>query len=217
MAVGVHHGGVDTILGRAPREPLTEVDVRAWPLGIGAVRLRDGLAFVSAKHTGGFTLDDIDAIPEDGRRYELLDGVVVVSPAPNRAHQRAVTKLAGLLLAAERPPAQTLVAPYDVDLSIARRMQPDVLVLAAPDQRVPVLVIEVASPSTRRYDREEKRRAYADAGIASYWLVDVDEPAVEVLSLDGGGYRATTTVRGDADVEVAAPFPVRFRPADLLD
>jgi Uma2 family endonuclease len=188
VAVEVHHGGVDTILGRGPREPLTEVDVRSWPLGIGAVRLREGLAFVAAKHASGFTLDDIDAIPEDGRRYELLDGVVVVSPAPNRPHQRAVLKLAAILLAAERPPTQTLVAPYDVDLTIARRMQPDVLVLTAPDERVPLLVVEVGSPSTRRYDREEKRRAYAEAGIASYWLV-----------------------------EVAAPFPVRFRPADLLD
>jgi Uma2 family endonuclease len=202
--------------GRAPSEPLTEADARSWPLGIGAVRLRDGLAFVSARDAGRFTLDDLDPIPDDGRRYELLDGVVVVSPSPGQPHQRAVVRVAALLLTAEIPPARTLVAPYDVTLGPARRLQPDVLVLATPEAPTPVLVVEVASTSSRRYDREEKRRAYAEAGIPSYWLVDVDDPAVEVLTLERGRYRTTASASGDAELALTSPFPLRLRPTDLL-
>lgn len=194
---------------------LTEADVRALPLDVGTVRLQDGMAFLSA--AGGFTPADVDRLPDDGRRYELLDGVIVVTPAPTRGHQRALVKLSALLLAAETPPALTLVAPYDVTLAPTRRVQPDVLVFRAPDDPVPALVVEVLSPSTRRYDREQKMRAYADAGVPSYWLVDVDVPAVEVLALDPDGYRQVVAARGDEEVVVTDPLPVRFRPADLVD
>jgi Uma2 family endonuclease len=207
VAARVHH--VTVVTG------VTEADVRALPLAVADVRLQDGMAFVSA--VGGFTPADVDRLPDDGRRYELLDGVIVVTPAPTRSHQRALVKLSALLLAAEVRPALTLVAPYDVTLAPTRRVQPDVLVFRAPDDPLPALVIEVASPSTVRYDREQKLRAYADAGVPSYWLVDAGVPAVEVLALDAGGYRRVLAAQGEEEVVVTDPLPVRFRPADLVD
>lgn len=198
-------------------EPFVEADLRSWPWAIGRVELVDGLAFVHARHDGGFTVDDVDAIPEDGRRYELLDGVVVVSPSPSRPHQRMVLRLGALLLAGEVGPTCTLVAPYDVRLALARKFQPDVLVLPEPEATLPVLVVEVLSPSGRRYDREIKRAAYETGGVASYWLLDPAVPSVEVLELDGSGHYATVAAaRGDQVCTLARPFPLTFSPAALL-
>ena len=210
-------GSVSVAYEKPANEPFVEADLRGWPWGIGRVELVDGLAFVHARHAEGFSVTDLDTIADDGRRYELLDGVVVVSPSPGFAHQRAVINLAALLLAAEVGDARTLVAPYDVPLALARKLQPDVLVLPAREATVPVLCVEVLSPSGRRYDREIKRAAYETGGISSYWLLDPAVPSIEVLELDASGaYVLVATARGDEECTVVRPFPLTISAAALL-
>lgn len=209
-------GGVSVAYEKPSNEPFVEADLRAWPWGIGRVELDEGVAFVHARHPDGFTVDDLDTIPDDGRRYELLDGVVVVSPSPGFAHQRAVLNLGVLLLAAEQGAAVTLLAPYDVPLALARKFQPDALVLPSREAVVPVLCVEVLSPSGRRYDQEIKRAAYEKAAIPSYWLVDPDAPSIEVLELDASGHYVTVAcARGDEECRVDRPFPMTVCPAAL--
>ena len=210
-------GSVSVAYEKPANEPFVEADLRGWPWGIGRVELVDGLAFVHARHPEGFSVTDLDTIADDGRRYELLDGVVVVSPSPSRAHQRMALNLIVALRAAERRPAFTLMAPFDVPLALARKFQPDVLVLPSRDATLPVLCVEVLAPSGRRYDREIKRAAYETGGVASYWLLDPAVPSIEVLELDAsGGYVLVATARGDEECTVARPFPMTISAAALL-
>jgi len=82
--------------------------------------------------------------------------------------------------------------------------------------KLPLLVVEVLSPGTRRRDEGAKRRAYAEAGVPSYWLLDPQEPALTVLQLGAGGdYVEVLTLVGDEEREVTRPFPVRLCPAEL--
>lgn len=169
------------------------------------------------------TRDDLDDLPDDGHRYELVDGVLVVSPSPAYGHQDAVGHLYVTLLAACPPDLKVLLAPYDVVLSDDTVLIPDLLV--APRSRFtarelpgpPLLAVEVLSPSTRRFDRLLKRDRLLSAGCPSYWLVDPDEPAVTVLELRAGTYEQVAHVAGDEAVELTAPFPVRLVPSDLRD
>lgn len=135
-----------------------------------------------------WTREEVLALPDDGKRHELFDGELVVSPAPSHPHQRVVSRL-HLLIAgymANLPGAALLFAPADLPLRGEQVAQPDLFVLPHEDFRpdwsnapVPLLVIEVSSPSTARYDRGLKRRAYQHAGVAEYWIVDVDAQLIE--------------------------------------
>src|SRR4051812_94641 len=127
---------------------------------------------------GRFTRADLDAMPDDGRRYELLDGAIVVTPAPTPAHQNAVVELTVLLRAAVPPDLKVFVAPLDTVLPTGDVLEPDVLVvrrevITAKDiTGVPLLAVEILSPSSRRRDVGDKLTAYRDAGVPSYWVVD---------------------------------------------
>jgi len=120
-----------------------------------------------------WTVDDLDQLPDDGLRYELLDGILLVSPAPTRRHQRATLQL-GLLLQAVCPPEmEVLVAPLDWRPDRKTSLQPDVLVLANRDltstaAESMILAVEVLSPSSRRKDAIYKRSKYEDEGVANY-------------------------------------------------
>jgi Uma2 family endonuclease len=169
----------------------------------------------------GFTIDDLDEMPDDGRRYELVDGVLLVSPAPRWRHQHAEVQLV-LALGPACPREFTVLTPIDVRGGPHTSMQPDLSVVRDSDlvsdqfQAVPVLAVEILSPRTARVDRKLKRDVYAALGVASYWIVDLAEPAITVLGLAGDGYVEQATVRGDEMLTVTEPFPVAFRPADLL-
>jgi Uma2 family endonuclease len=173
---------------------------------------------------GPFTYDDLRALPEDGHRYELFDGTLLVSAAPNRAHQRCVHRL-GLLLEPHARDAgcEVLPGPLDVRLSENRVLEPDLVVLRAGPgaqqtiDEVPLLVVEVSSPSTRSIDRDLKRRAYEERGVPSYWLVDPDEPSVTMLELEAGQYVERAHVVGDAECEVRLPFTLTLVPARLVE
>ncbi len=170
------------------------------------------------------TEDDLASMPDDGHRYELLDGTLLVTPAPNPDHQRCV----GSLL--RPPPGRTaggrtrcLLAPFDVRLSHVTVLEPDVLVARRADltparlEGPPLLAVEVLSPSTRRIDLGTKRLAYEAAGVPAYWLVDPEVPSLTVLELDAGRYVERATVTGDEAFHATVPFAVTVVPARLLD
>jgi Uma2 family endonuclease len=169
------------------------------------------------------TEDDLATMPDDGHRYELLDGTLLVTPAPNIGHQRVVTTLAFILRSARRPGQTVLVAPTDVRLSPVTVLEPDVLVARGVDftparlEGPPLLAVEVLSPSTRHIDRGTKRLAYEAAGVPAYWLVDPDVPSLTVLELEDGRYVERATVAGDEPFHATVPFAVSVVPARLLD
>ena len=169
----------------------------------------------------GLVADDLDDFPEDGHHYELVDDLLLVSAAPSELHQVMATNLLVVLVLAAPPTMRVLAAPVDVRFSVTRQLQPDLLVragrhLGRPRTDVPLLAVEVLSPSTRRHDLALKRRVYAEGGVASYWICDPGEPSVTVLELKDGDYVQTGRAVGERAVAVATPFAVELVPADLV-
>jgi Uma2 family endonuclease len=195
--------------------PVAERTFTHWPLPVGLVEIRDGLAFVHSAEPGGFSIDDYYRIPDKGR-IELLDGVVVVSPSPTRIHQRTALNLAVLLRECRTGRLEVVIGPYDVRIRPLRVFEPDVVVLPLDNEEA-VLAVEVLSKYGRSYDRGVKRRGYEERGIPSYWIIDPDSPAVTVLELGRTGrYEETGFFQGDDLCAIDRPFPVRFRPSDLV-
>lgn len=169
------------------------------------------------------TRADLEQLPDDGHRYELIDGSLIVSPAPRLGHQTMVGNLYVLLRAACPVDLQVILAPFAVALADDTEVQPDLLVAPRAqftDKELPgppLLAVEVLSPSTRRVDLLLKRDRLQSAGVPSYWLVDPETLTVTVLELQEGTYREVAVVGGDEVVEVQRPFSVRIEPARLLD
>jgi Uma2 family endonuclease len=172
------------------------------------------------------TRADLEALgehPEDGHRYELIDGILIVSPSPQLRHQVMVGNLYLALRLACPPELQVVLAPFAVVLAEDTEVQPDVLV--APRSQFtnkelpgpPLLAVEVLSPSTRRVDLLLKRDRLQAAGVPSYWLVDPEGPSITVLELHEGIYREVANVTGTEELTVTAPFPVRLVAQELLD
>jgi Uma2 family endonuclease len=179
---------------------------------------------VPGPRQGSWTYEDYAALPDDGNRYEIIDGVLYLSPAPNILHQIVVTTIAAYLkLHVEFVGlGRVLAAPTDVELAPRDSpLQPDVIVVLNDNLRIlesktrivgaPDLVVEVASPSTATYDRREKLDAYARAGVREYWLVDPYAQTVEVLYLEGGAFISAGAFHGGALLpsRVVPEFPVR--------
>lgn len=171
--------------------------------------------------TGPWTADDLDAFPEGtGRRYELIDGALIVSAEASLQHQRVAFVLARLLQDAA-PPEFEVFPPIDVRLSSVRQIAPDVTVVRSIDatgrrlEGLPALVVEVHSPSTRAVDLTLKRQALEDAGVPSYWLLDPDTLVLTVLELAADGYREVARVSGDERFEATQPFAVTIVPGQL--
>jgi Uma2 family endonuclease len=187
---------------------------------------------MGSRRTAAMQLHDFLALREaaapGGLRYEAVGGRPVVDPAPGGPHQNAVAALLEHLRpAARRRGLSVLTAPWDWVLRQVPALtlrQPDLVVVTREQARrprltsAPFMVVEVLSPATRNVDLVEKRREYATARVGSYWLVDLDVPAVDVLTLDRstGRYAVTATARGDAPLTVSDPFPVTVVPAELL-
>ena len=169
------------------------------------------------------TRADLEDLPDDGHRYELIDGTLLVGPAPSVRHQQVVGALHLLLSAACPDGLVVMLAPLAVALADDTEVQPDLLV--APREQFtrkelaggPLLAVEVLSPSTRRVDLLLTRDRLQSAGVASYWLVDPDEPAVTVLELRAGTYVEVGRAVGDESLRVEAPFPLELVPSALQD
>ncbi len=172
------------------------------------------------------TRADLDALPDDGWRHELIDGALLMTPAPSARHQTVVLGLAVLLRSACPDHLQVFVAPFDVALADDTVVQPDVLVARRSDlteadlPTAPVLAVEVLSPSTRHIDLDLKRARYERAGCPSYWVIDPgdDERAASIVmwELRDKTYVEAGAGVGDRLVEAAAPFPVSVVPDALV-
>lgn len=172
----------------------------------------------------GLTWEDLQSVPdEDYWRYEIVDGSLLVSPAPDLVHQRCVVKLAQLLDAARPDHLEVLTAPFDYTPVTGLVLQPDVLVLD-PDRAdrrrtyvAPLLVVEVLSPGSLSRDRVLKRALYAEHGVPAYWIVDPVEPSLTVLELCDGDYRVVAECSGLDAAALTSPFAVEVVPARLID
>lgn len=158
---------------------------------------------------GRWTYKDYAALPDDGRRYEVVNGVLFMAPSPGGAHQDATSRFNYYLLTNVEFAGlgKVRLAPFDVELAPNVVVQPDVLVvLNASREKItesrivgaPDLVIEVSSPSTANYDRREKYDAYARAGVPEYWIADPASHTVEVFVLEAGRYVSLGVFRGQA-------------------
>ncbi len=174
-----------------------------------------------------WTWADLQKLPEDnGRRYEVVDGSLHVSPSPSRPHQVAAARLVRLLVDSAPVDIEVLEA-VDVDMA-DNVFQPDVAVLPAavayssagplgPAQVL--LAVEVVSRSSRRMDRLVKPSVLAEAGVPAYWRVELDGPGaplVVMYELAGDVYREAGTVAAGESVTVEVPFVVEVRPAELV-
>jgi Uma2 family endonuclease len=157
--------------------------------------------WVSGPEQGHWTYNHYAALQEDGHRYEIVDGVLYMSPSPSEPHQSATGLFYYYLLLHVQIPGlgRTYIAPFDVELAPDIVVQPDVVVVLnagrekiTPSRIVgtPDLVVEVSSPSTAGYDRRQKQDAYACSGISEYWIVDATAQTVEVLLLEGKEYHS---------------------------
>ncbi len=138
-----------------------------------------------------WTADMVRALPDDGNRYEVVHGELLVTPAPRASHQLIVTRLVVALSNYLGRDSKGVVLVSPADISWGRKdvlVQPDVFVVAREEVRTTdwkqmrtlLLVGEVLSPTTARADRFVKRRRYQDAGVPLYWIVDGDERQVEI-------------------------------------
>ncbi len=169
---------------------------------------------------GRWTYADYAALPDDGQRYEVIDGVLFMTPAPNTGHQGASARIMAHLMNYVEFAGQGRVfaAPTDAELDPGTVVQPDIVVILNANLSIitssrivgaPDLVVEIASPSTAGYDRREKQDAYARAGISEYWVADPSAQTVELLVLDRGAYRSLGVFRGQAKLpsQVIPQFP----------
>lgn len=141
-----------------------------------------------------FTADMVRALPEDGQRYEVVHGELLVTPAPRGTHQRIVLRVARRL--ADYCDAlgtlETMLSPAEISWGPDVLVQPDVFVVPKVEAitgdwnriRALTLVVEVLSPSTARFDRFQKRKLYLQNGVATLWLVDEERACVEVWHPD---------------------------------
>jgi Uma2 family endonuclease len=169
------------------------------------------------------TVRDMEDMPDDEFRYELDDGVLIVSPAPSTVHQLAVTRLA-VILSTACPPDLLVLAGVGINISNFQHRVPDVAVVRIGSletvfqETPPELVVEVASPRTRLYDRSRKKDVYQGFGIPAYWIVepDRDRPELAVFELREGCYEQAAHVTGDEEYSAVLPFPVTIAPSRLV-
>jgi Uma2 family endonuclease len=143
------------------------------------------------------TYDDFVRFPDDGMRHELIDGEHYVTPAPKYRHQIILGNL-HLLIASwleDHRIGRVILSPFDVLMSDFDVVEPDLLYVSNDRaktvltekyaQGVPELVVEIASPSTRRRDDGIKRRLYKRVGVTEYWFVDPDVDRIRINRRDG--------------------------------
>ena len=156
---------------------------------------------------GAWTYEDLFSLPDDGKRYEIIEGDLYEMPAPSWAHSTVIANLITMLI----PLVASLggiwrTAPLDVFFQGANPVQPDIVVIlpgggahavARGVEGAPDLVIEVLSPSNRGRDALTKRSLYARAGVREYWLVDPEARTIEILALDRDALHLVAEAAGD--------------------
>ncbi len=162
------------------------------------------------------TYTDYAAISNDGRRYEVHEGELSVTPAPGSKHQEISLNLAVALYqyVRARGLGKVLEAPIDCILSETTIVQPDIAYVEARRLDIisprgiegpPALVVEILSPSTIQIDRVVKRQLYARHGVPAYWIVDPEQQSVEAYTLSEGAYELVARLEG-AQPAALPPF-----------
>ncbi|MHB8296747.1 MAG: Uma2 family endonuclease [Acidimicrobiales bacterium] len=176
-------------------------------------------------HGGAWSEEDLAALPEDGGRYELLEGSVIVNPPPSVGHQLVSFEVASLLKRA-CPRGLLVVEAVGVRLPDNTMFVPDVLVVADQpgiadhshilEAAAVRLVVEIVSPGSKTKDRLTKPVLYARAGIASYWRVETEGGlAVFAYRLEHGSYAEIASARGQEVLAAGEPFLISLRPSSL--
>ncbi len=171
------------------------------------------------------TVDDLVRMPDDGRRYELVDGRLDVSPAPVFDHTSVDSRLTYHLIA-EAPDEFTVLTGPGINFNADRTHHriPDLAVIRADAAerpyltKPPLLAVEILSPESVLRDSNTKRAEYAAFGIESYWIVNPhpDKVGISEMRLENGQYRDITQVYGEDIFETELPFPVRIVPHWLV-
>jgi Uma2 family endonuclease len=167
--------------------------------------------------TGKLNYEDLVAMPEDGKRYEILDGELVVSASPLTRHQRISRDLELVLLQHVRKHdlGEVFYAPIDVILDEHTVVVPDLVYVSKQRASIigergingaPDLLVEILSPSTRGRDRGAKAKLYAHLGVDVYWIVDPDARTLDVFERNERWYRAAARFESNAKARIA-PFP----------
>ncbi|MBA3232349.1 MAG: Uma2 family endonuclease [Propionibacteriales bacterium] len=168
-----------------------------------------------------YTIADLYDLPEDGRRYELVGGWLIVSPMARRLHQVGCQQLGRLLENVVPPELFVFGLAINVDDPERTHFEPDLTVVrrdfaTIENGDLPLLAVEVRSPSTAGRDAILKRSGYARLGVPSYWLFDVDVPSIRVLEWRSGEYDDVAYAEGDQALSLERPFSVTVVPADLI-
>jgi Uma2 family endonuclease len=172
-----------------------------------------------------FTYADLEEMPDDGYRREIIGGTLIVTPAPTGGHQRVSGNLFAVLHAAEPADAMVLSAPYDWKLPDGGSVEPDLVVIRRDDfdpagplpaSATPLLVVEVLSRSNGSFDLAVKRELYERLGVPAYWIVDPDVPSLLALRLEAGSYTAEAQVRAGL-FRTTWPFPLEVQVSALAD
>jgi len=153
------------------------------------------------------TYDDYAAMPDDGKRYEIIDGVLeLMYPGPMAVHQAISSELEFILKQSCRSDYAIFYAPFDVILSKVNVVQPDILMIhrsridiVKPHgvEGAPDLVVEILSPSSRKRDKVVKAGVYAKHQVPEYWLVDPETRTLEQYRLDGERYQLAEIYEAD--------------------
>ena len=172
------------------------------------------------------TYKDYEALPADGRRYELHEGELSVTPAPSPQHQRISGNLNEILRqhVKARDLGEVFYAPLDCILSETTIVQPDLVYLdtgRVPQvssrgvEGPPTLVVEILSPTTTLIDRSTKRQLYARYGVPYYWIVDQEARTIEAYMLSEGAYQLTVRAAGSEPVSPPPFADLALIPASL--
>ncbi|MFI7125017.1 Uma2 family endonuclease [Nonomuraea sp. NPDC050153] len=168
-----------------------------------------------------YTVDDLLEFPDDGNRYELFNGSLLVSPSPTSPHQRAIYRLQRILDDAAPPELEPL-ATVNLRVTDKDYYIPDLVIVPADMDQLMYspedlqLAAEVVSPSTKMRDRVLKIDAYAAAGIPNYWRIELNEgPTLYAYELNGDTYDPPTAYKAGQVANLTTPFPVSFDPGDL--
>jgi len=174
---------------------------------------------------GSWTYEDLLALPDDGRRYEIIEGDLFEMTGPDPAHADAVRNLITMLLPWFAALRMTwFTAPLDIMFGAANPVQPDLVGFAEGGawrrsrrgiEGVPTFVVEILSPSTRGKDLLTKRTLYQQSGVLEYWIVDPANRSVEVLTLDEGQLRTFSRAEG-AEAVRSRLFPDLAFPASAV-
>jgi len=173
------------------------------------------------------TYEDLRKMPDDGKRYELIDGEVFMSPAPRTRHQLTVgnTYFALRSFVEEHGLGQVFLAPTDVVFGERTAVQPDLLfirkgrasiVTELNIQGAPDLAIEVLSPGNRAFDRETKLQVYARAGVEELWYLDPETRQMEILELGADGRYVLVSSLSDKQTLMSKTFPGLSLPVGSL-